>query len=252
MPVSAHSESRAHSDIRTFSRRGGRPLSAQQRELIASVLPGCTLAAHGAIALDDVFAGCAEVWLEIGFGGGEHLIGQAARNTATGLIGCEPFYEGVSKALTRMQAAGLSNVRIWPDDARGVLARLPRASLARVFILFPDPWPKRRQQKRRLVQPAFADALHRVCKPGAEVRFATDVISYADAALSVFLAHGGYAFAPASARDWRRPPADHITTRYEQKKLGDCAPVWFDFTIRSAAGAEQDSPGKQAIALNNT
>ncbi|MDP1556348.1 MAG: tRNA (guanosine(46)-N7)-methyltransferase TrmB, partial [Hyphomonas sp.] len=92
----------------------------------------------------------------------------------------------------------------------------------------PDPWPKRRQQKRRLVQPDFLAALHRVLAPGGQVRFATDVASYADEALLAFLGNGGFDWPAMRADDWRRPPADHVTTRYETKKLGDCAPVWYD------------------------
>jgi tRNA (guanine-N7-)-methyltransferase len=104
------------------------------------------------------------------------------------------------------------------------------ASIERAFILFPDPWPKRRQQKRRLVQPEFVCALRRVLAPGGQVRFATDVASYADEALLTFLGQGGLNWTAEAADDWRRPPSDHVTTRYETKKLGDCAPVWYDFT----------------------
>ncbi|HBH44652.1 MAG TPA: tRNA (guanosine(46)-N7)-methyltransferase TrmB, partial [Hyphomonas atlantica] len=100
------------------------------------------------------------------------------------------------------------------------------------FILFPDPWPKKRQQKRRLIQPEFLESLHRICRPGARVRFATDVKSYADEALLRFLRHGGFEWHANTADDWRCPPGDHLTTRYESKQLGDCAPVWFDF-VRS-------------------
>jgi len=102
-------------------------------------------------------------------------------------------------------------------------------SLARVFILFPDPWPKKRQQKRRLIQPDFLTDLARALKPGGQLRFATDVKSYADEALARFIAHPAYNWIAKEAADWRTPPADHLTTRYETKKLGDCAPVWFDF-----------------------
>ena len=137
--------------------------------------------------------------------------------------------EGMAKALTGIEASGLRNVRLLMDDARPLLAALAPESVARVFILFPDPWPKKRQQKRRLVQQDFLDELHRLCAPGAQVRFATDVKSYADEALLRFLQHGGFIWQADCADDWRVPPEDHITTRYESKKLGDCAPVWLDF-----------------------
>jgi tRNA (guanine-N7-)-methyltransferase len=170
-----------------------------------------------------------EIWLEIGFGGGEHLVAQAKANPGAGFIGCEPFIEGVAKAIAGIEDAGLQNVRLWPDDARPLIDAFAAGSIARAFILFPDPWPKRRQQKRRLVQPAFLAALRRVMKTGGRVRFATDVTSYADEALLAFLAAGGFSWTAGRADGWRCPPADHVTTRYEMKKLGDCVPVWFDF-----------------------
>lgn len=171
-------------------------------------------------------------WLEIGFGGAEHMIAQAARNPASGIIGCEPFLEGIAKALAGIDETGADNVRVWPDDARPLISRLPDNSLDRAFILFPDPWPKRRQHKRRLIQPAFLAALHPKMKPGSDIRFATDVKSYADEALLAFLSDGRFEWAANSADDWRCAPADHVTTRYESKRLGDCRPVWFDFRVR--------------------
>ena len=159
-------------------------------------------------------------------------MGQAGRNPDIGYIGCEPFIEGMAKALTGIEADQLQNVRLVMDDVRPVMASLQDQSIARAFILFPDPWPKKRQQKRRLIQPEFLESLHRICRPGARVRFATDVKSYADEALLRFLQHGGFEWHANTADDWRCPPGDHLTTRYESKQLGDCAPVWFDF-VRS-------------------
>lgn len=176
-----------------------------------------------------LFSDVSEVWLEIGFGGGEHLVGQARRNPNVGYIGCEPFIDGMAKALTGIEEAGLKNVRLHMEDAREVIDRLTPGSLSRLFILFPDPWPKRRQQKRRLLQPDFLVGLAKVLAPGARVRFATDVRSYADDALMTFLENGRFRWQVGSADDWRVPPTDHITTRYESKQLGDIAPVWFDF-----------------------
>lgn len=217
--------------IRTFGRTGGRPLSPRQQRLLETRLAGWQVPAPLSPSLDprSLFGGEGEVWLEIGFGGGEHLVTQAAAHPGTGFIGCEPFIEGVAKALAGIEDAGLSNVRLWPDDARLLLEALTPASISRAFILFPDPWPKRRQQKRRLVQPAFLTLLHRVMAPGGRVRFATDVASYADEALLAFHSAGGFEWIAGRADDWRCPPADHVTTRYETKKLGDCAPIWYDF-----------------------
>jgi tRNA (guanine-N7-)-methyltransferase len=218
--------------IRTFGRTGGRALSPRQQNLLDTQLDRWRLPAPVAQGLDprSLFPGALAVWLEIGFGGGEHLVAQAGDHRETGFIGCEPFVEGVAKALAGIEERELTNVRLWPDDARLLLDAFAPASIERAFILFPDPWPKRRQQKRRLVQPDFAAALRRVIAPGGQVRFATDVASYADEALLTFLQNGGFAWTAEAADDWRRPPSDHVTTRYETKKLGDCAPVWYDFT----------------------
>lgn len=224
--------------IRTFGRTGGRQLSPRQQRLIDTGLDRWRVPLSGDTPLDpaSLFEAAGDVWLEIGFGGGEHLVAQAKAHPETGFIGCEPFVEGVAKALTGIEDKQLANVRLWPDDARVLVDRLETASIARVFILFPDPWPKRRQQKRRLVQPDFVAALHRILRPGGQLRFATDVASYADEALLTFLGQGGFAWTARRADDWRRPPADHVTTRYETKKLGDCDPIWYDFTRSLACG----------------
>lgn len=216
--------------LRSFGRTGGRPLSPRQKALMETRLDEVRIPeGDDAIDLSAIFPAQADIWLEIGFGGAEHMLAQAGRHKQTGFLGCEPFLEGIAKALTGIEDEGLENIRLWPGDARDLLARLPDGALARVFILFPDPWPKRRQHKRRLVQPAFLQLLHQKLRPGASVRFATDVRSYADEALLTFLSHGGFVWQAARADDWRQPPADHVTTRYETKRLGDCDPIWLDF-----------------------
>ncbi len=216
--------------IRSYGRTGGRPLSARQRALIETHLDrlSVTPAAPAACKPSELFGG-SPVWLEIGFGGAEHLLAQAARHPDTGLIGCEPFIEGISKAVRGITEQGLGNVRLWPGDARLLIEQLAPASISRVFILFPDPWPKRRHAKRRLIQPEFLDALRRVLAPGAAVRFATDVTGYANSGLLAFTRHNGFAWTAREAGDWTQPPPDHVITRYQAKKLGDTAPVWFDF-----------------------
>lgn len=218
--------------IATYARRGGRKLSARQARLVETLLPRLAVpeAAAGTLVPDALFdPPPREVWLEIGFGGGEHLLAQAARHADIGVIGAEPFIDGVAKLLTGIKAEGLSNIRLHHGDARDVMDRLASASLSRVFILFPDPWPKTRHHKRRLIQPAFLGDLARVLAPGGRVRLATDVRDYADTALQRFLAHGAFQWTARRADDWRTPPPDHVTTRYEAKRLGDIAPVWFDF-----------------------
>lgn len=224
--------------IRTFGRTGGRALSLRQQTLFDTRLAHWRVPEPLAPGFDplSLFPAAKSVWLEIGFGGGEHMVAQASAHPGTGFIGCEPFVEGVAKAIAGIEDNGLENVRLWPDDARLLLEALAPGSVARAFILFPDPWPKRRQNKRRLVQPAFLDQLARALAPGARVRFATDVASYADEALLAFLADGRFSWVAQRADDWRCPPADHVTTRYETKQLGDCAPVWFDFVFGPACG----------------
>lgn len=218
--------------LRTFGRISGRGLSTRQQGLIDTRLPELEVPVAEPDSLDPsgLFSGVEEVWLEIGFGGGEHLVAQARQHPDIGFIGCEPFIEGMAKALTGIEDEDLENVRLRMDDARPLMDALETDAIARVFILFPDPWPKKRQRKRRLIQPDFLESLHRICRPGAHVRFATDVMNYADEALLAFRQHGGFKWSAQSADDWRCPPEDHVTTRYETKQLGDCAPVWFDFT----------------------
>lgn len=218
--------------IRTFGRIGGRALSARQQGLIDTLLTHLSVPETGPGELDPqtLFTPALhQTWLEIGFGGGEHLTQQAKRHPDIGLIGCEPFIEGMAKALGQIEDDGLTNIRLHMDDARPVITRLTDASIDRIFILFPDPWPKKRQQKRRLVRPDLVAELVRLLKPGGRLRFATDVKSYADEALAHFLANGRLEWTATQADSWKNPPADHITTRYEIKQLGDCAPVWFDF-----------------------
>ena len=135
----------------------------------------------------------------------------------------------MASALRHIDEAGLTNVRVHDGDVRELLGRMPDASLARAFILFPDPWPKARHHKRRLVQADTVAELARLIRPGGRLRFASDVGHYVDWSLEKILANGAFAWTAERADDWRTPPADHITTRYEEKRLGDCAPVFLDF-----------------------
>lgn len=167
--------------------------------------------------------------LEIGFGGGEHLVAQATAHPASRFIGVEPFLNGVASCLRHIEEANAQNIRLHNGDARDVIARLPDASLDMVFILFPDPWPKARHHKRRLIQAEFLDELARVMKPGAELRFATDWANYANWTLEQVTRHPRFLWTAECAADWRSAWPGHVQTRYEQKKLGDCAPVWLSF-----------------------
>lgn len=217
-----------HGALRSYGRIKARPIKARQADLLETLGPELDLP-PGPIDPGALMPGAREVWLEIGFGGGEHMAGQAARAPDVLVIGVEPFLNGVASALRHVDERGLANVRVHQGDAREVAARLPDASLDRVFILFPDPWPKARHHKRRIVQPDFLADLARVLKPGGRLRFATDWADYADWTLERVLKGGAFAWPARRADDWRLPPADHLTTRYEEKRLGDCAPVFLDF-----------------------
>ena len=170
-----------------------------------------------------------EVWLEIGFGGGEHLAGQAERRPRALMIGCEPFLNGVGSILRHIDERGLNNVRVHPDDARAIMAALPDGSLDRVMILFPDPWPKARHNKRRFIQPETAAEIARLLKPGGRLRFVTDWKAYADWALDILNREPALDWTAREADDWRTAPDDHIITRYEEKRLGDTAPIFLEF-----------------------
>jgi tRNA (guanine-N7-)-methyltransferase len=183
----------------------------------------------GPVDLARLMPEATEVWLEIGFGGGEHMAAQAAKRPDVLVLGAEPFLNGVASALRHVDEAGLQNVRLLEGDARQLLLDLPDTSLTRVFVLFPDPWPKTRHHKRRLIQDDVLVQLARVLKPGGGLRFATDWADYADWTLEKLSKSTDFRWTAERADDWRTPPADHITTRYEQKRLGDCAPVFLDF-----------------------
>ncbi len=211
--------------MRSFGRIKSRTLKPRQANLFDTLLPNIAVT-------DDSLPGiltAPELWLEIGFGGGEHLAGQAAAHPDVTIIGCEPFLNGVGSALRHIEDGSLGNVRILSNDARPLLDKLPDASLSRIFILFADPWPKARHNKRRFIQEETIAAFARVLKPGGQVRFATDWADYADWTLQRFIASPDFDWPAQSQADWNIPPADHLTTRYETKGLGDCKPVFLDF-----------------------
>jgi tRNA (guanine-N7-)-methyltransferase len=160
-----------------------------------------------------------KLWLEVGFGAGEHLFWQAEHHSDVGLIGAEPYEMGVAKLLTKLQDKPLNNVRIYEGDGREIIAGLPDASLDRFFLLFPDPWPKTRHHKRRFLQVEMLDELARVLKPGAELRFATDDKSYLPYALERLMFHPKFEWLALGPQDWLSRPADWPPTRYETKAI---------------------------------
>jgi tRNA (guanine-N7-)-methyltransferase len=213
--------------LRSFGRLKARPLKPRQAGLLENELPA--LAIGPGVEPRGLMPEAREVWLEIGFGGGEHLAEQAARNPDVLLLGAEPFVNGVASAVRHLYDRGLKNVRVHQGDARELVAGLPDACLDRVFILFPDPWPKARHHKRRLIQPEVLDELARVLRPGGGLRFATDWRDYAAWTLERMLKCPAFGWTAERAADWRTPPADHVTTRYEQKRLGDTTPIFLEF-----------------------
>lgn len=204
-----------------YGRVHGKTLRASQKAYLAEDLdmlrlPGVTVAENPARAMLDLPAltGGRPLWLEVGFGGGEHLVGMAAANPQVAMVGCEPFVNGVAMLLGKVRAAGVTGLRIHPGDVRDLFDVLPDASVARVFLNYPDPWPKARHHRRRFVTPGYLAPLARVTAPGAEFRIATDIESYAEQAL-VEVPLAGFALLSDSATPW----GDWISTRYEQKAL---------------------------------
>ncbi len=158
-----------------------------------------------------------DLWLEVGFGAGEHLLSAATRHPDVGLIGCEPFVNGVARVLADLAGADLGNLRLHCGDAGELIDRLPDASLGRVFLFYPDPWPKRRQRKRRFVSDAMLARLARVMRGGAQLRFATDIDDYCGWTLARLLRSPDFTWRVEGADDWRTPWPDWVTTRYEAK-----------------------------------
>ena len=207
--------------LRSFGRRRSRKLSAHQGELLAEGLRRYTLDMSGPppTPLTSLFRSASEVWLEVGFGGGEHLLWQARKQPTVGILACEPFIDGVVKVIDGTLEQGLENIRIHADDVRDVLHWLPPASIARVFILFPDPWPKRRHSKRRLINPALIRELARIMRKDGELRLATDIPDYARAMLLAVRKERSFRWLARQANDWRERTADWPETRYEQKAI---------------------------------
>jgi len=188
--------------------------------LLAERLPQIELRLPAAGQIDPgaLFPGGARpLWLEIGFGAGEHMAAQAAAHPEVGLIGCEPYIAGVASLLARAERAGLANLRVVVDDARLLLAALPDGSLERIFVLFPDPWPKTRHHKRRIVNPATVAEFARLLAPGGELRLATDDMGYARAMLLALGGQPELVWLAERPVDWRERPDDAPPTRYEHK-----------------------------------
>ncbi|GAB4289536.1 MAG: tRNA (guanine(46)-N(7))-methyltransferase TrmB [Roseovarius sp.] len=185
------------------------------------------------IDLEAIF-GKRQIWLEIGFGGGEHLLHQAARHPDIGFVGCEPYINGVAMLLGKIRRAGCDNIRIHPGDVRDLFDVLPDAAIARAFLLYPDPWPKKRHHRRRFVTPEHLVPLARVMAPGAILRVATDIPDYVRQTL-LEVPRQGFEWLAERPADWRVPWPDWLSTRYEAKALR-AGRVPHYLTFRRAAG----------------
>lgn len=226
-----------HPRFHRYGRRRGHRLRPGRRRLIETLLPQLRVepSEDGArLDLVRLFGRPPRrLWLEVGFGAGEHLAAQAEAHQDVDFIGCEPFVNGVATLLSRIDAAGLTNIRILDDDARPLLAALPEAAVDRVFILFPDPWPKTRHHKRRIIAPPTLEALARVMADGAELRFASDDMDYVRWTLDHICRHGAFAWTARRPADWRHRPADAVETRYEAKaRAGGATCVYLIFRRR--------------------
>ncbi len=204
---------------RLYGRRQDKPLKARQARLMTSLLPAVAVPLTENTALDiaALFPGAREIWLEVGFGGGEHLAWQAAQNPEVGMIGAEPFINGVAKLLTQIEDQNLGNIRIHHGDARPLLEAIPAGALSRLFVLHPDPWPKKRHHKRRMISPWFFAVAARLLKSGGELRVASDIPDYIRWTLMHAQGAPDFQWTAESPSDWRDRAPDWPETRYEAK-----------------------------------
>jgi tRNA (guanine-N7-)-methyltransferase len=215
-------ERRSRATEAFFGRRRGKALRPHQAVALERLLPTLALDLQRPAPgrLEDLFDVPVDgVRLEIGFGGGEHLLHESGRFAQTGFIGVEPFVNGMAKLLTALDDAPRANIRLYDDDATRLLDWLPPASLRGIDLLYPDPWPKKKHWKRRFVGRANLDRFARVLEPGGTFRFASDIDSYIDWTLLHCRAHPAFAWQAASADDWRKPYEGWPGTRYEAKAI---------------------------------
>jgi tRNA (guanine-N7-)-methyltransferase len=229
-----------------FGRRKGHPLRNRQEQLFRTELPRLQIdLSRPLTSLTSLFdKPVDEVRLEIGFGGGEHLIAQAQAHPRVGFIGCDAFVNGVARLVGEVTDRGLSNVRVHFGDAAELLAWLSPHSLAQIDLLYPDPWPKRRHCKRRLIQSERIDELARVLRADGQFRFASDWPDYVAWTLALFMRSDLFAWTAECADDWRKPWPGYVRTRYEAKALREGRiPAYLNFM---RLGAEGLRPGRSA------
>lgn len=218
-------------DDKFYGRRSGRPIKPSQRKLLDELLPQLQITNEQIASLSSNmdfpsllqhfnFLGSPnELWLEIGFGGGEHLAAQAEQNPNVAFIGCEPFINGISSLLKHIKHKNLQNIRILPDDCRPFLKALPKEIFSKIFLLFSDPWPKRRHHDRRVINPDNLDLFSSLMKKNAELRVATDDPSLIKWSFEHLQAHPDFTWANPDPTDHQKRPMDWPPTRYEEKAL---------------------------------
>lgn len=212
--------------IESFARRQGRSLTASRKVLVENLLPKLRIPLpEGEDADAPAFqefvkaATAGRCWMEIGFGGGEHLAHQAEQNPDILMIGCEPYIHGIASLLAKIEEKNLQNIRLFTEDARTLLSHMPDSVLDRLLIPFPDPWPKVRHHKRRLIQTETLDLFAKKLKSGKELRFITDDKPYAAWALEHLLAHPSFTWQAKDKSGWHIAPEDWFPTRYQQKAI---------------------------------
>ena len=203
-----------------YGRRQGKRLRPKQAAGISGTLPNLQIDCSGPVRPDALFASDKTAyWLEIGFGGGEHLINNASLHPDIGHLGCEPFINGMAKLVLLIEKDGIDAIRLHNDDAVQLLDQLPDASLDRIYLLYPDPWPKRRHNKRRFVSDENLSRMARVLKPGGEFRFASDIDHYVGWTLARILGSPDFVWTAEQPDDWRLPWENWPSTRYEAKAI---------------------------------
>jgi tRNA (guanine-N7-)-methyltransferase len=223
---------------RLYGRRKGHALRPHHLALLQDLLPRLRVE-DPASSLDLA----RPAHLEIGFGGGERLAHLAELHPETQFIGAEHFVNGIAKLLALIEAKNLRNIRIHDGDARDLLESLPAASLDQVDVLYPDPWPKTRHHKRRLVKRATLVELHRLLKPDGRLTIATDIPDYAAWTLAQIRGHGGFEWLAERASDWRTPPAEWVPTRFEVKAIAAGRfPIYLQFRRLSPAPEREQAP----------
>jgi tRNA (guanine-N7-)-methyltransferase len=226
-----HIEIRKKSLIKTFSRVGGRGISDFKNELLETFLPTISVDANlKNITAKNLFPQSKELWFEIGIGRGEHLVAQAQANPQVGLIGCEVYLRALANCVHKIYDDKISNIKLFQQDARELLLNFSDEQIDRIFILFPDPWPKAKHAKRRMINPESLEIFYRVLKTGGKIRVATDHSIYKEHTLEVFENFKKFTPVFKSVDELTIEPQDHFKTRYQTKNMAKAQkPFFMDF-----------------------